>query len=72
MVRSGWSRVAHRLVLEHVDSSHARMACSQRRDECPWFDQSGAAGVDEQGGRLHPSQVVAGDDGSGCGHKPHV
>src|SRR5262245_27668151 len=66
------SRVAYRFVLEHINGGHTRTARLQCLDECPWLDEPGAAGVDKQGRRLHPSQVVAGDDAARRRHKPHV
>ena len=55
-------RVAHRLVLEHVNRGIAGPARAERGHERAGFDQRRAAGIDQHGLRSHARQILGFDD----------
>jgi len=64
--------VDQRLLLEDVDGGHAGTTGLERGDQRAVIDQARAAGVDQQRGRLHASEVVGGDDAAGGVDEAHV
>src|SRR5262245_60277460 len=55
-------RIAKRLLLEHVDRGETRTALPQRRDKRARRNQTRPAGVHQNRSRLHPGQIVGGDE----------
>ena len=55
-------RVAHRLVLEHVNRGIAGPASAERGHERAGFNRRRAAGIDQHGLRSHARQILGFDD----------
>jgi hypothetical protein len=51
-------RIEHRLVFEHVDGGITGAAGAKRRHQRALLDQRGAAGIDQDGIRLHAGQIL--------------
>ena len=49
--------VEHRLILEHIDCSHARAPLLQGVLQRAGLDQSGTAGIDDQRGFFHARKI---------------
>ncbi len=62
----------HRLVLVDVHRGHAGPTLGQRGLERARNDEPGAARVDEDGGGLHPREILRGHHAAGRVDQPHV